>query len=107
MPKSIAIDSENNRLIINKRGKSLKYNLDKTRFYRTKKGIFYILEIHATFYSKRIGEFEKMATSIVVPTKGLSWNRAKLDDISEILIQMNVEEIKSRPAIPLSKYLYN
>lgn len=107
VPKILKIDSSTKKLEIQKKRKTLKYNMDKIRFYKRPTRLFYILEIHATFESPRNGKFEKLATSIIVPNWGLSWNRKKMDEIVHELNILNVEEIKSRPNIPISEYFYN
>lgn len=107
VPKMLKIDPSSKKMEIQKKRKILKYNMDKIRFYKRPTRLFYILEIHATFESSRNGEFEKLATSIIVPNWGLSWNRIKMDEIVNELKTLNVEEIKSRPNIPISEYFYN
>ncbi len=107
VPRLLKLDPINQKLEIQKRRKTLRYNTDKIRFYKRITKFFYILEIHATFHSSRNGEFEKMATSIIVPNWGLSWNKKKMDEIVQELKAMQVEEITSRPHIPIHEYFYN
>lgn len=101
------MDSGNRKLEIQKKGRNLKYDMDRIRFYKRNTTFFYILEIHATFESSRNGKFEKLATSIIVPNWGLSWNRTKMNEIVNELKAMKIEEIKNRPHIPISEYFYN
>ena len=61
VPKILKIDSSTKKLEIQKKRKTLKYNMDKIRFYKRPTRLFYILEIHATFESPRNGEFEKIS----------------------------------------------
>lgn len=107
VPKLLKIDSSTKKLEIQKKGKTLKYNMDKIRFYKRTTSLFYIIEIHASFESYRNGQFEKLATSIIVPNWGLSWNRKKMDEIVNEFKELDVEEIKSRPNISISEYFYN
>lgn len=107
VPKMLKIDSQHKKLEIHKKRRTLKYNMDKIRFYKRTTTLFYILEIHATFESSRNVEFEKLATSIIVPNWGLSWDKTKMEEIVSEFESLNVEEIKSRPQTPLSEYFYN
>lgn len=107
VPKILKIDSSTKKMEIQKRKKTLYYNMDKIRFFKRTTRLFYIIEIHATFESSRNGQIEKLATSIIVPNRGLSWNRKKMDEIVTEFKALNVEEIKSRPTIPISDYFYN
>lgn len=107
VPKLLKIDVANRKMEIHKRKRTLKYNLDKIRFYQRKTIFFFILEIHATFESSRNGEFEKLATSIIVPNWGMSWNKRKMEEIVEEFRTLDIEEIKNRPLLKLSEYFYN
>lgn len=107
VPKMLKIDSLHKKLEIHKKRKILHYNMDKIRFYKRTTRLFYILEIHATFESSINGQFEKLATSIIVPNWGLSWNKKKMDEIVFEFKALNIEEIKNRPKIPISDYFYN
>lgn len=107
VPRTIRIDLPNRRLSIEKRRKTLRYDMDRIRFYQRNYPFFQILEIHATFESSRRGSFEKMACSIVVPKWGLSWNKRKLEEVGRALHKEGVEEIKTRPEVPFWEYLYN
>lgn len=107
VPKSLSIESDNRKLIVHKRRKTLRYDMDRIRFYKRLYPFFYILEIHATFQSSRRESFEKMACSIIVPNWGLSWNKRKMEEIVGTLKEQNIEEIKSRPYVPFSEYIYN
>jgi len=107
VPKILKIDLQNKKLEIHKKRKTLKYNMDKIRFYKRPTSFFYILEIHATFESSRNRQFEKLATSIIVPNWGLSWNKTKMEEIVNEFRSLNIEEIKNRPQIPISEYFYN
>jgi hypothetical protein len=107
VPKMLKIDFQNKKLEIYKKRKTLKYNMDKIRFYTRTTRFFYILEIHATFESSKNREFEKLATSIIVPNWGLSWDKTKMEEIVNEFKFMNIEEIKNRPQMPLSEYFYN
>lgn len=81
--------------------------MDKIRFYKRVTSLFYILEIHATFESSRNEQFERLATSIIVPNWGLSWNKTKMEEIVTEFKNMNIEEIKNRPQLPIYEYFYN
>lgn len=107
VPKSLTISSIERRLEIKKKNRILNYNMDKIRFYKRKTTFFYILEIHATFESSRRAPFEKLATSIIVPNWGLSWNRTKMEEIIEELKEMKVPEIEFRPYVSINEYLFN
>jgi translation initiation factor 2 alpha subunit (eIF-2alpha) len=107
VPKILKIDSSSKKLEIQKKRKTLKYNMDKIRFYKRKTKLFFILEIHATFESSRNGQFEKLATTIIVPNWGLSWNRKKMEEIVNEFKALDIEEINSRPNIPIYEYFYN
>lgn len=104
VPKQLLLDLTNRRLEIKKRRKKLGYNLDYIRFYQRQTLFFSILEIHATFETTRNGSVEKLATVIIVPNWGLSWNKKVLSEIVLELKQAQIPEIKNRPAIPISEY---
>lgn len=104
VPKQLLLDLTNRRLEIRKRRKKLGYNLDYIRFYQRQTIFFSILEIHATFETARNGSVEKLATVIIVPNWGLSWNKKVLSEIVLELKQAQIPEIKNRPAIPISEY---
>jgi hypothetical protein len=107
VPKMLKIDLQNKMLVIHKKRKILQYNMDKIRFYKRVTSLFYILEIHATFESSRNEQFERLATSIIVPNWGLSWNKTKMEEIVTEFKDMNIEEIKNRPQLPIYEYFYN
>ncbi len=107
VPKKFQLDLANRRLEIKKRRKTLGYNLDYIRFYKRQVVFFYILEIHATFQTARNGSVEKLATVIIVPNWGLSWNKKVMTEIVHELKLAGVPEIKTRKAIPLSDYFYD
>lgn len=107
VPKLLKIDSNEGKLVIQKKRKTLNYNLDKIRFYKRETTFLYILEIHATFESRKNGTFEKMATSIVVPNWGLSWNKKKMNEITQALTELKIEEIINKPNTSISEYFYN
>lgn len=104
VPKKLQLDLENRRLEIKKRRKTLGYNLDYIRFYKRQDVFFFILEIHATFQTARNGSVEKLATVMIVPNWGLSWNKKVMTEIVNELKLAEVSEIKTRKAIPLSDY---
>lgn len=107
VPKMLEIDSLKRKLVLHKRSKKLGYNIDKIRYYKRETSIFFILEIHATFEVPQKAPFEKLATTIIVPNWGLSWNRKKMLEIVAELKALNVEEVKNRPQISISDYFYN
>lgn len=107
VPKMLRIDVNNQKLEIQKRSKTLNYNMDKIRYYKRNTTFFYILEIHATFETSRNGQIEKLATSIIVPNWGLSWNKNTMNEIINEFNNMNIEEIKNRPQVPIHEYFYN
>lgn len=107
VPRMMRLDTEKRTLDIQRRRKTLHYKIDKIRYHARSTRFFYILEIHATFYTKKRGEFEKMATSIIVPNWGLSWNKKVMENIVHELKDAQIEEIENRPTIPVSEYFYN
>ncbi len=92
---------------IAKRKRTLRYDLERTRFCVFRKPLFVILEIHLSFENSRGQMIEKLGTSIVAPKWGLSINERTIKDVSERLRAMGVEEIKDRRAKSLYEYLYD
>lgn len=107
VPKKLQLDLANRKLEIKKRKKTLRYEMDYIRFYQRQTMFFSILEIHATFQTARNGSVEKLATVIIVPNWGLSWNKKVLKEVVHELILADVPEIKTRKSIPLSEYFQN
>lgn len=107
VPKSLMFDTLNKKMEVRKRSKTLKYNTDKIRFFKRETQFFFILEIHATFINRKNEEFEKLATTIIVPNWGLSWNRKKMEEIISVFRNEGVGEIKFRPDTSLIDYFYN
>jgi len=107
VPKKLIIDYTNSELFIHKKRRVLKYNMDKIRYAKRVTTFFYILEIHATFETSRNGEIEKLASSIIVPNWGLSWNKKTMNEIVKELDDLKVQEILDRPKLPISEYFYN
>lgn len=104
VPKKIQLDLTNRKLEIKKRRKTLRYNIDSIRFYQRQTLFFFILEIHATFETTRNGPVEKLATVIIVPNWGLSWNKKVMTEIIHELKQADVPEMKTRNSPLLSDY---
>ncbi|WP_300665236.1 hypothetical protein [Fluviicola sp.] len=107
VPKKLQLDLTNRKLEIKKRRKTLCYNMDYIRFYQRQTIFFFIFEIHATFETARNGSVEKLATVLIVPNWGLSWNKKVMTEIIHELKQAGVPEIKNRKAIPLSDYFHD
>lgn len=107
VPKMMTIDTFHRTLEIRKRKRTLKYNTDFIRFYQRQTTFFYILEIHATFDTRSKGKIEKMATSIIVPNWGLSWNKRVMIEVIDAFKSMDIEEINYRKHQSLSDYFYN
>ena len=106
VPKAFIIDENRRMLEIRKRSKTLKYQVDKIRFYQTNTIFFSILEIHATFRTHKNEPFEKLANVIVVPNRGLSWNGKKMKEIAAVMRELNIEEIENRKPLPIWDYLF-
>lgn len=107
VPKQMKLDLNTRKLEIRKRNRTLRYNMDKIRFYKRNMRFFTILEIHATFQLSNNKSVEKMATSVVVPNRGLSWNKKKMEEIAEVFRSNDIEEIANRPAVSVYDYFYN
>lgn len=104
IPKKVIIDSDNKLLIIQKQNRSLRYNLDRIRFYKRESKFYYLIEIHASFDFLRQGETEKLATCIITPNFGFSWKKRKMEEITSELINQGVKEIPLRPYTPIYEY---
>lgn len=107
VPRKLLLNLTDRKLELKKRRKTLRYNMDYIRFYQRQTTFFFILEIHATFETARNGTVEKLATVIIVPNWGLSWNKKVMKEIAHELIQAGVPEIKTRKQTPLSDYFQN
>ncbi|MCE2713031.1 MAG: hypothetical protein LW688_10895 [Cryomorphaceae bacterium] len=107
VPACLRIDPYSKSMEIAKRKRTLRYDLERTRFCVFRKPLFVILEIHLSFENSRGQMIEKLGTSIVAPKWGLSINERTIKDVSERLRAMGVEEIKDRRAKSLYEYLYD
>ncbi|TNE52839.1 MAG: hypothetical protein EP338_13705 [Bacteroidetes bacterium] len=107
VPKRLSLNREQNKLEIEKRNRQLRYDLDRIKFHQRQTLLFSILEIHAKFSTPRLGEIEKMATSIVVPRWGLSWNQKTLRNIARELKASGVVELQNLPKKPVVSYWYD
>gem|GEM_PF-2048852 len=107
VPASWRIDPFTKSMEITKRKKTLRYDLERTRFCVFRKPLFVILEIHISFENSRGETIEKMGTSIVVPKRGLSINEQTIKDVAKRLREAGVEEITDRRAKSLYDYWYD
>lgn len=83
IPEKITLDETKNRLyILNKRSKKERqFDLDHISYFYQDATLFSVLEINAFFVNSRGKKLDLNVSRIVVLNYGLSWNKAKLQDI--------------------------
>lgn len=107
IPKKLILNYDDRQMEIHKKRRKLIYDLNRVRYAKRETKFFFILEIHATFDTSRGGEIEKMATSIIVPNWGLSWNRKVMNELIEEFKKLEIQEIQKVSNTPISEYFYN
>lgn len=107
VPRKLVLNLTDRKLELEKHGKTLRYNMDYIRFCQRSTTFFFILEIHATFQTSRNGPLEKLATVIIVPNWGLSWNKKVMTEIVREFKDAGIPEIFERKPISISDYFRN